>query len=128
MPHLSDTNILLRFTNVNDPEHEFVRDVVHALLLQGEALYYTQQSRREAFDLVEKKMVGKERWKATESEHWELLQVITDSVSGCRFVIDGFDGDRCRVFRSCSYQLFAALPLFDFVLQLQAMFEALQIG
>jgi predicted nucleic acid-binding protein len=51
MPALGDTNILLRFTNVNDPEHELVRDAVRALLLQGEALYYTQQNRREFWNV-----------------------------------------------------------------------------
>jgi predicted nucleic acid-binding protein len=51
MPHLGDTNILLRFTNANDPEHELVRDAVRALLLQGEGLYYTQQNRREYWNV-----------------------------------------------------------------------------
>ena len=41
MLHLCDTNILLRFTNVNDAEHELVRDAVRTLLLQGDVLYYT---------------------------------------------------------------------------------------
>lgn len=44
MPHLADTNILTRFTNVNDSQHVLVSEAVRALLLQGETLYYTQQN------------------------------------------------------------------------------------
>src|SRR5262245_25258582 len=51
MPHLADTNILTRFTNVNDPEHRVVSEAVRALLLQGETLYYTQQNRREFWNV-----------------------------------------------------------------------------
>jgi len=51
MSHLVDTNILLRFINASDPEHVLVRDAVRALLLQGEALYYLQQNRREFWNV-----------------------------------------------------------------------------
>jgi predicted nucleic acid-binding protein len=51
MPYLCDTNILLRFTNVNDSEHELVRNAIESLLLQGEVLCYTQQSRREFWNV-----------------------------------------------------------------------------
>ena len=51
MPHLADTNILTRFTSVNDPQHPLVSDAVRALLLQGETLYYTQQNRREFWNI-----------------------------------------------------------------------------
>jgi predicted nucleic acid-binding protein len=51
MPHLCDRNILLRFTNANGPQHELVRDAVRALLLQGDVLYYTQQNRREFWNV-----------------------------------------------------------------------------
>ena len=51
MPYLGDTNILLRFTNANDPEHEMVADAVRSLGLQGETVYYTQQNRREFWNV-----------------------------------------------------------------------------
>jgi predicted nucleic acid-binding protein len=51
MAHLGDTNILLRFTNSNDPQHALVRDAIRLLALQGESLYYTQQSRREFWNV-----------------------------------------------------------------------------
>lgn len=51
MPHLADTNILTRYTNVNDPQHRIVSDAVRSLLLRGEALYYTQQNRREFWNV-----------------------------------------------------------------------------
>lgn len=51
MPHLCDTNILLRFTNANDPQHPLVRESIRALLLQGDALFYTQQNRREFWNV-----------------------------------------------------------------------------
>jgi len=46
MDYLADTNILLRFVNVNDPEHPLVADVVKGPLQRGESLQYTQQNRR----------------------------------------------------------------------------------
>ncbi len=51
MSHLADTNILTRITNVNDPQHTLVSEAVRALLLQGEILYYTQQNRREFWNV-----------------------------------------------------------------------------
>lgn len=47
MPHLSDTGILLRFANPKDPLHALVASAVRLLRSRGEALYYTQQNRRE---------------------------------------------------------------------------------
>lgn len=51
MPCLGDTNILLRFTNSSDPQHGLVRQAIRALLLRGETLYYTQQNRREFWNV-----------------------------------------------------------------------------
>lgn len=47
MPHLSDTNVLLRFANAADAAHPLVFAAVTTLLGRGERLYYTQQNRRE---------------------------------------------------------------------------------
>ena len=44
MSSLADTGVLLRFTNVNDPEHLEVREAVRELLRQGEVIHYTQQN------------------------------------------------------------------------------------
>ena len=51
MPHLADTNILLRFTNINDTQHILVSEAVQELVRQGEILYYTQQNRREFWNV-----------------------------------------------------------------------------
>lgn len=51
MPYLADTNISLRRVNVNDPEHSLVKHAVTALLSRGETLYYTQQNRREIWNV-----------------------------------------------------------------------------
>jgi predicted nucleic acid-binding protein len=51
MAFLADTNIGLRRTNVNDPEHPLVTAAVRELLRRGETLYYTQQNRREFWNV-----------------------------------------------------------------------------
>jgi predicted nucleic acid-binding protein len=51
MPYLADTNIVLRRLNVNDPEHALVTNAVRTLLSRGETLYYTQQVRREFWNV-----------------------------------------------------------------------------
>ena len=51
MPYLGDTNILLRFTNANDPEHELVAIALRSLRIQGETLAYAQQNRREFWNV-----------------------------------------------------------------------------
>src|SRR5262245_35725932 len=51
MPHLADTNIALRRLNVNDPQHGLVTSAIRALLLGGETLYFTQQNRREFWNV-----------------------------------------------------------------------------
>lgn len=51
MPYLADTNILLRFVNVNDPEDSLVAGAVKSLLQRGEVIHYTQQNRREFWNV-----------------------------------------------------------------------------
>jgi predicted nucleic acid-binding protein len=51
MPWLADTTILLRFSNVDDPQHLLVRGAIEVLLEQGERLHYTQQNRREFWNV-----------------------------------------------------------------------------
>jgi predicted nucleic acid-binding protein len=51
MPYLADTNVLLRFTNANDPQHALVRDAIRALLSEGEPFYYAHQNRREFWNV-----------------------------------------------------------------------------
>jgi hypothetical protein len=51
MPWLADTNILLRLTNIDDPEHVLVAGAVAGLLQRGEQLHYTQQNRREFWNV-----------------------------------------------------------------------------
>ena len=51
MDFLADTNIQLRFVNAADPEHVLVREAVNHLLARGDTLYYTQQNRREFWNV-----------------------------------------------------------------------------
>jgi predicted nucleic acid-binding protein len=51
MAYPVDTNILLRFVNVNDPEHALVSEAVRRLLQRGEVLHYAQQNRREFWNV-----------------------------------------------------------------------------
>lgn len=51
MAHLADTNILARYINVNDHHHLLVGDAVYSMLVRGETLCYTQQSRREFWNV-----------------------------------------------------------------------------
>ena len=51
MPFLVDTNIALRLYNTVDFEHPLVANAVQRLAQSGETLYYTQQSRREFWNV-----------------------------------------------------------------------------
>ena len=51
MDHLSDTGILLRFANPADPQHGLVARAVRILLERRETLCYTQQIRREFWNV-----------------------------------------------------------------------------
>ena len=51
MPWLADTNILIRFINADDPLHELVRRAIAALMARGARLCYSQQSRREFWNV-----------------------------------------------------------------------------
>src|SRR5687768_2849600 len=52
MPYLVDTNILLRYANTADPGHPLARTAVDTLLARGERLSYTQQNRREFWNVA----------------------------------------------------------------------------
>jgi predicted nucleic acid-binding protein len=51
MPYLVDTNIALRLANASDREHLLVVHSVRTLTAAGETLFYTQQSRREFWNV-----------------------------------------------------------------------------
>jgi hypothetical protein len=51
MPYGADTNILLRYANVGDPEHALVTTAVDDLVGRGERLYYPHQVRREFWNV-----------------------------------------------------------------------------
>ena len=52
MSYLVDTNVLLRLTDKGDPLRGIVNDAVTALLERGERIYYTQQNRREFWNVA----------------------------------------------------------------------------
>ena len=58
MPRLADTNILLRFVDTTDPDHELVRGAVTSLMAQGERLCYTQQNRREFWNVCTRHLLA----------------------------------------------------------------------
>jgi predicted nucleic acid-binding protein len=51
MPYLVDTNILLRYSNTADVNHALAKQAVDTLLASGERLHYTQQNRREFWNV-----------------------------------------------------------------------------
>lgn len=51
MALLVDTNILLRFVNITDAQHELIRSAVLQLASHQDELCYTQQSRREFWNV-----------------------------------------------------------------------------
>jgi len=51
MPHLATRTFSPASLTSNDPEHTLVTDAVRSLVLQGETLYYTQQNRREFWNV-----------------------------------------------------------------------------
>jgi predicted nucleic acid-binding protein len=51
VPYLTDTDVLLRDANKNDPANPLCRQAVDTLIANGERLYYTQQKRRELWNV-----------------------------------------------------------------------------
>jgi predicted nucleic acid-binding protein len=51
MAYLVDTNVALRLSSIADPEYRLVTNAVAALSARGETLYYTQQTRREFWNV-----------------------------------------------------------------------------
>src|SRR5947209_3401934 len=51
MPYLTDTDVLLRYANKTDPANALARRAVDTLLANGERLHYTQQNRRELWNV-----------------------------------------------------------------------------
>jgi predicted nucleic acid-binding protein len=52
MPYLLDSNILIRYTLTNDPDHQVVFDAVQKLLKNGEMLYYATQNLAEFWAVI----------------------------------------------------------------------------
>jgi predicted nucleic acid-binding protein len=59
MPYLADTDVLLRYANAVDPTHLLARHAVDTLLADGERLHYTQQSRREFWNVCTRPLAVK---------------------------------------------------------------------
>jgi len=51
VPHLADTNILLRVSQRQDPNYDAIRKALHALRTAGASLYFTSQNLAEFWNV-----------------------------------------------------------------------------
>lgn len=51
MAYLIDTKIALRLADITDPDYRLITNAIAVLSRKGEALYYTQQTRREFWNV-----------------------------------------------------------------------------
>src|SRR5947207_10366795 len=51
MPYHTDKDVLLRYMNKSDPANPLARRAVDTLIASGERLHYTQQNRRELWNV-----------------------------------------------------------------------------
>jgi predicted nucleic acid-binding protein len=75
MAHLVDTNIALRLTDSYDPSYRLIISAIEALTAHSEALYYTQQTRREFWNVSTRPTSANGRGLTT-SEVVEALEVV----------------------------------------------------
>jgi len=76
MLFMADTNIILRFISLSDPNHILVRDAIYSLLQKGEEICYTSQILGEFWNLCTRPTTARSGFGLSIEETDQRAQVI----------------------------------------------------